>query len=190
MKASPEKMAELKRPLTYEDYLTFPDDGRRYEIIEGELFMTPAPATKHQQISLHLEMALYPHLRKNKLGSLFHAPCDVVFSETNVVQPDIFFVSTERSSIITEKNIQGAPDLIIEITSPATEAVDRGEKKRLYERYGVREYWIVDPEREEVEVWVLRAGHFQLQARHGREETLTSPLLPGFQLPLQRVFGD
>ena len=177
------------RPLikfTYQDYLQFPDDGKRYQIIEGELHMTPAPVPYHQRISRNLEIILWDFVRNKNLGEVYYAPCDIVLTEENVVQPDIFFISKEREHIIGEKNIQGTPDLIIEILSPGTEELDRKLKVRLYEGFGVREYWLVDPERKEVEVLMLTPEGYSRFGIFG--ESLSSPLLQGLVMNLSEVF--
>ena len=179
-----------RRLYTYDDYLTLPDDGRRYEIIEGELFMSPAPRLSHQDISRNIEFALLKFVQRNHLGVVYYAPVDVLFSEVNVVQPDLVFVSTSNRQILTEANIQGAPDLIIEILSPATAATDRGAKKRLYERYGVKEYWLVDPDSETVEIYTLRAGRYELAQRAEKTGTVHSVLLSGFSMEVADIFAS
>ena len=133
-----------KKKYTYQDYLELPDDGNRYEIIEGELVMPPAPYTIHQDICRNIATELTIYTRKMKLGKIYFAPTDVVLSDINVVQPDILFISNENLQIITEKNIKGVPDLIVEIISPSTEYYDLFVKKETYEKSGVKEYWLVD----------------------------------------------
>ena len=141
-------------PTTWEDVLRMPDDGNRYECIGGRLYMTPAPVTRHHRISTRLEMALMSLLEHAGFGELFRAACLVEFPGTgDRVQPDIFFVSNERRGIIGERAVLGAPDLVVEILSPSTAHRDRGVKLDLYARRGVREYWIVDPEEDVVDVW-------------------------------------
>lgn len=122
-----------KVKFTYEDYLLFPDDGKRHELIDGEHYVTPSPSTKHQRISGNLLYFLKDHLRRTKAGRMFDAPMDVVLSDFDVVQPDLLFVSSARASIITEKNIQGAPDLVVEILSDGTRKTDEIIKRKLYE---------------------------------------------------------
>jgi Uma2 family endonuclease len=172
---------------TYQDYLQLPED-RRYEIVDGDLFMVPAPVPYHQRVSRNLARYLDRFVTDNDLGEVFSAPCDLLLSETDVVQPDLFYISKARLSIITETNIQGAPDLIVEILSPATAQRDRGIKQKLYARGGVAEYWIVDPATKSVEVLTLKAGAFQVAGRYGPHDTLVSPLLPGLPIPLPQVF--
>ena len=174
--------------LTYQDYLNTPDDVR-YELIDGELIvMEPAPTTPHQSVSMNLSTLLWPFVRRHGLGKVFAAPTDVYLSETNVVQPDVLFVSAARTAIITERNVHGAPDLVVEIASPSTGQRDRGVKLELYARYGVTEYWLIDPAAETVETLRLENGQFVATGRYGRTETLTTPLLPGLAIDLTEVF--
>ena len=137
---------------TYEDYLLFPEDGRRHELIAGDHYVTPSPRTKHQKVSGSLLVSLGTHLQKSKGGQVLAAPMDVVLSDLDVVQPDLLFISQARSSILTEKNIQGAPDLLVEILSDSTRKTDEIIKRKLYEQHRVSEYWIIDPELETVKV--------------------------------------
>ncbi len=179
------KATKKEIKFTYEDYVKFPDDRKVYQIIEGELYMVPAPIPYHQDISGNLEFILRSYVRSKNLGKVFYAPCDIVLSKENVVQPDIFFISKEREHIITEKNIQGAPDLVVEILSPRTEEIDRKLKVKLYEKYGVKEYWLVDPERKEFEVLVLGEEGYQVFGVFS--QSFTSPLL-GLEVDLGEVF--
>jgi len=139
--------------LTVEDYMLFPDDGKRHEIIDGEHYMTPAPTTKHQRISLEISATLHAFVSQHKLGEVFAAPCDVILSAVDVVQPDVLFISAARGSIITDANIQGAPDLVVEILSAGTRKTDEIVKRKRYEHFGVKEYWVVDPELESIKVY-------------------------------------
>lgn len=133
-----------------------PEDGKRREAIGGELYVTAAPNVRHQEVSKRLERALYGLLEDPGLGTVYHAPIGVEFPATGEgVQPDIVFVSRERKGVVTPEWVNGAPDLVVEILSPTTEARDRGLKRDLYERRGVRQYWIVDPEADAVEVWTF-----------------------------------
>ena len=184
------KTARLKE-WTYEEFLSLPEGGPfRYEIIDGELCMTPAPDTRHQKISGRLFYMIYGFLLKNPMGEVFDAPYDVVFSKDplQVVEPDLVFVSKEHLSIITEKNIQGVPDLTVEILSPSTATADRRVKHSLYERFGVLEYWIVDPETETVQVFRLSAGRYSAPLEYGKGDLLESPFFPGLSIPLSEVF--
>lgn len=176
--------------LTYEDYLLFPDDGKRHELIHGDHSMTPAPSTKHQRISRNLVIAMGAFIRQHALGELFDAPCDVILSDEDVVQPDVLFVTSARKGIVTDDNIKGAPDLVVEILSDATRKKDEVTKRKLYERFGVSEYWIVDPELETVKVFRLGDHQYIRTAELSTEahDTLTTPLLPEFRLPLADLF--
>ena len=131
--------------LTYEDYLKTSDD-ERYELLDGVLTMPPAPNTAHQSVQAELGWRMARFVREERLGNLFFAPTDVVLCETDVVQPDLLFISLERAHIITPANIQGAPDLIVEIRSDSTAERDETLKRKLYAERGVKEYWLVDPE--------------------------------------------
>jgi Uma2 family endonuclease len=176
---------------TYEDYVLFPDDGRRHELIDGEHCVTPAPVTKHQRISGNIFVILGTYVLKSKIGQLFAAPTDVVLSDLDVVQPDLLFIAKQRVSIITEKNIQGAPDLVVEIVSESSRKTDEMIKRKLYERYRVPEYWIVDPELESVKIYRLSDNGYSRIAELSVEanDMLTSPLFPDWQLPLSLIFA-
>ena len=179
--------ATEKRKFTYEDYLKTPDD-ERYELIGGELLMTPSPVPNHQRISGKIEFELRKFVTENDLGEVFYAPCDVHLDDENVVQPDILFISKNRLNIIGEKNIQAAPDLAIEILSKSTAYRDLVQKKRLYSRFGVKKFWIVIPGEEAIEVYILKENTFILYRSYNKNETLESPYLTGFKIELKRIF--
>ncbi|MEK9135534.1 MAG: Uma2 family endonuclease [Bacteroidota bacterium] len=181
-------MQEQSILTTYDDYRLLPNDGNRYEIMDGELYMTPAPSTEHQEVSLHLERTLLDYLEKSHWGKLYHAPVDVVLSMTDVVQPDIVLISKERSAIITRKNIVAAPDIVIEIISETTEKMDRITKKAVFERFGVAEYWIVDPEKKVIEVFKLMKEKYESPIMFKHTDMLTSSRLPGLSLSLRLIF--
>ncbi len=179
------KQADIK--FTYQDYLQLPDD-KRYELVEGELFLVPAPDLYHQRISRDLEVALCLYVRKHGLGEVFDAPCDVVFSEINVVQPDLLFVSKERAGALTRANVQGSPDLVVEILSPSTGQRDLGIKKNVYAKYGVREYWIVDPDARTIEVLTWTETGYRSGTVVPRSGVLNSALFPDLNLSLTDIF--
>ena len=182
-------MLKSKIKFTYRDYKNLPEsETKRYELLVGELLMVPSPTTYHQRISWNLEHLLGDFTCRHNLGIIYHAPLDVVFSQEDVAQPDIFFISRERSEIIAEEHIRGAPDLTIEILSPATAERDRTYKRTLYARHGVKEYWIVDPNKQAIEVMTLGEAGFETASVYRKEETLISPLLKGFRLNLEKVF--
>lgn len=172
---------------TYEDYCKISDD-KRYELIDGELLMTPSPITRHQRISGKLEFVLRRFLMENNLGELFYAPYDVYFDNENVVQPDILFISKDRAEIIGEKNVQGAPDLVVEIISENSAYRDMVLKKKLYAKFGVMEYWMVIPEGEEIEIYTLKDNTYQLYKAYSKGDTLESPLLKGLKIGLVDIF--
>jgi Uma2 family endonuclease len=176
--------------LTYEDYLVFPDDGKRHEIIEGDHSVTPAPKTKHQKVSFNLTVAIGSFVKQRDLGIVLAAPSDVILSDENVVQPDLLFVSTARAAIVTEDNIRGAPDLVVEIISETTRKKDEVTKRKLYERFGVQEYWVVDPELEIVKIFRrTRQGYgHALELSKEAGDILTTELLTGFKLALSEIF--
>lgn len=172
---------------TYGDYVLL-DDDRRYEVIDGELFLTPAPTPYHQMVKLRIERILLDHVESHGLGQILDAPCDVVLSQFDVLQPDIFFISSARLATIGEKYISDAPDLVVEVLSPETRRRDRSLKSKRYARYGVREMWIADPDLKTIEVFVNAGEVFRRDAIYREEDVLRSPLLPGLEVPLARVF--
>ena len=174
---------------TYEDYRTAPPD-RRCELLDGEFFMPPSPNLKHQRVQVRLGEHLARFVRERGLGELFFAPCDVVLSDTDVVQPDLLFVSSERAQLLSGgENVRGAPDLVVEILSPATAERDRGYKRALYAKHGVAEYWLVDPAAETVWIHCPRGGALVVARTFGRGDVLRSPLLEGFALAVDDIFG-
>ncbi len=172
---------------TYEDYKHTPED-KRYELIDGDLIMVPAPRTAHQITSREIEFLLITFVKENDLGDVFYSPYDVVLSDTDVVQPDILFVSNDRSYIINEDNIRGAPDLVIEVLSPSTAQRDRTLKRTLYALHGVSEYWQADTDAKNVTVLTLEDGEFHVAGIYGEGQTLESPLLAGFTLEIDGIF--
>jgi Uma2 family endonuclease len=175
--------------LTYADYVRFPEDGLRHEIIDGEHYVTPSPATRHQRIVGNLLYLIRHYLETNPIGEVFCAPFDALLSEFDIVVPDLLYLSRERAGLLTSKNLQGPPDLVIEVLSPSTKSRDTRLKHDLYERVGVREYWVVDPEQNMVEVYRSDAGSFEPTIKIARQDVLTTPLLPNFELPLDRVLA-
>jgi Uma2 family endonuclease len=173
--------------LTYEDYCRLPSDGKRYEIIDGELFVTPSAFRPHQRAVTRLTRYVSAFVEENDLGEVFVAPFDVVFSRFNIVEPDLLYVSKDRPSVLTEKNVQGAPDLVVEVLSFSTADTDKTIKLKLYARHGVREYWIIDPEGPSAEIYRWQKKRFALVKTLGASDSLTSPLFPGFNLPLSKL---
>ena len=173
---------------TYEDYQHTPED-KRYELLDGELIMVPAPNLEHQRIGIRLGALLHGFVQERGLGEVFHAPCDVVLSNTDVVQPDLLFVSNERAHLLLGgANVLGAPDLVVEILSPSTAGRDRTLKRALYAKYGVKEYWLVDLDARTVTVLRLGEGAFEVEAIYGEGQTMTSSTLTGFSVGLNEIF--
>ena len=176
--------------MAIEELHRLPDDGNRYELIDGELYVSAAPRNKHQRTSMDLLDWLSPFAKKHKLGLVYHAPFDVYLdppTET-CVQPDILFVAGDRRQIIQDDGVHGPPDLVVEIVSESTHKTDLGDKLELYRRCGVCEYWIVDPEQRYVLVYRLAEPAEPRKLMVG--ETLTTPLLPGLEIPLSSLFAE
>jgi Uma2 family endonuclease len=177
--------------LTYDDFVQFPDDGLRHELIGGEHYVTPAPNTKHQAILGHLYLLVGNWLEDHPIGRVFFAPFDVVFSHFDVVEPDLLYLSHARAAeVLTPLHVRGVPELVVEVASKGTRKRDDTVKRRLYEQSGVSEYWVVDPGREVVRVYRRTPDGFAHPTEHSREagDALATPLLPGLELPLARIF--
>jgi Uma2 family endonuclease len=172
--------------LTYQDYAALPDDGKRYEIHDGELSPLPTPTTVHQIVLGEIAMALQSHVRSRDLGLVLMAPLDVILSDrpeaTTILQPDVLFLDRPRLSLISERAIEGAPALVIEILLASTAATDRGRKRELYARYGVAYLWFVDPDTRELEAHVLDSSGYRLAARASGTEAVDLPPFTGLGL--------
>jgi Uma2 family endonuclease len=179
--------------LTYEDFVRFPDDGFRHEIIDGVHYVTASPNLRHQQLLGRLFYAIETALRAQPVGSVFLSPFDVVFTKWDVVEPDLLFVSSAQRHILTKLNVQGAPDLVVEIFSPSTQRRDEQIKRQLFERAGVREYWMVDPDRHVAHV-CRRGDDGELKSigelSAAEAAILTTPLVPGLALSMTELFAD
>lgn len=175
---------------TYEDYQYLPED-ERHEIIEGNLLLTPAPSFRHQAIQAELLFSLMAFVRANGLGQVVAAPVDVILSPENVVQPDVLFIAKERLPLTEGPGgLKLAPDLTVEILSPATAGRDQVLKRKLYGKYGVREYWIADPERSTLEVLIQAPTGLETWRVFPLGTEATSPLLPGFALSVNQLFNQ
>ncbi len=179
-------MATTVKKLTYADYEKIPADGFRHEVIEGEEFMTPPPSTDHQTAVGNTFRLISNHVSGGKLGRVFVAPTAVVFSNHDVVEPDVLFVSKRNARIITPKNIQGAPDLVVEVLSPSTAANDRGPKLAMYDKMGVREYWMVDPVAKMIEIHEFRSP--RRTRSYDGDQSFQSELLPDLAIRLEDIF--
>jgi Uma2 family endonuclease len=186
-----ERMRAISTPtLTYADFVGFPDDGQRHELVGGRHYVTPAPVTKHQRVTRRLLVALDAHLAATGLGEAFAAPFDVLLSDHDVVEPDVFVIFAGQN-ILTDTHVVGAPGLVIEVASAGTRRLDRGIKRDLYDRAGVREYWMVDPDGQSVTICRRQddGGLPAVDELDAPDHTLTSPLLPGFSLALGGLFA-
>ena len=173
----------------YRDYIDLPEsEEKRYELIDGELYMLPSPTPKHQQILGTLLVSFAEFVADRALGTVLIAPLDVVLSDEDVLQPDVLYISTARQSIVTDQNIRGAPDLVVEVLSPGTADRDRTIKRARYLKFGVREYWIVDPETRTIEV--LKAGQTDSETVRVFSEgtSAISPLLEGLTIDVTGLF--
>ena len=179
--------------LTYDDFLLFPDDGKRHELIDGEHYVTPSPNVKHQRVQINLVRALLSYLDAHPVGEIFCAPLDVVLSQHDVVEPDMFYLSHERAAeVLTPQHARGAPELVIEIASTSTRKRDETIKRQLYERDGVSEYWVIDPELDSIRVYRREGDRFgrAVELTSERGDLLTTPLLPGLEIELARIFAE
>lgn len=182
--------AESARKLTYDDLLAMPDDGLRHEIIDGVLYVSPSPSPPHQFTLGKLHQAIANYLDDHPLGEVYMAPLDVVFTRHDVVEPDLLFVTTDRLALLTDRNVSGAPDLAVEILSPSSRRMDLKLKRDLFERQGVGEYWVIDPIAGTIDVHPRDRNRLMKQPRLllANGDHLTSPVLPGFVVPLARLF--
>jgi Uma2 family endonuclease len=176
-------------PLTYEDYVELPDDGKRYEVLDGELFVSPAPVPRHQRVSRNLHWELMRHVRTHRLGEVLYGPIDLILAPTTIAQPDLVFIRTGRESIVTERAIESAPDLVVEILSPSTSRKDRTTKASLYARFGIEHYWIVDPDERTFEAYELEGGAYRLVSKQDGDAIARSRLFPGLEIRLEDVWA-
>jgi len=164
--------------LTYKEYEALPSDGRRYELHEGELSMTPAPGTRHQRILRELSALVWQHVKARGLGEVLFAPVDCILADITVVQPDILYLDPTRLSLVSERGIEGPPTLVVEVISPSTTLIDRSTKGQLYARHGVPYYWIVDPAGRSIEAFTLSEGRYQLVTRATGAGPVSLPPFP------------
>jgi Uma2 family endonuclease len=176
----------IKERMTASEFFALPETNTPTELIDGELIVAPAPIPKHQGISGETYVVLRELIPN---GSLFYAPIDVYLDEINIVQPDILWVAADGQCQITEKRLVGAPDLVVEIFSPGTSRRDRREKYALYERFGVREYWMIDPEEQFIEVYTLQDGRFLRQGVYTPDQTFESRVLGGKTVDVGKIFS-
>ena len=179
---------DIIRPIfSAKDLAQMPDDGKRYEVLEGDLAVSPSPNRKHQRCVLQLTR-FFEKVEDAEYGQVFPAPFDVILDHHNVVEPDLLFICQDRLHIVTDANIQGPPDVVVEVLSPSTRDRDPGVKVHLYARFGVREYWIVDPDNQTLTMYRLTADGYQLWGPYFPHETVTSPLFPDYPLSVTALF--
>jgi len=186
--ATPKSPDVLPGKLDYDDFWSLPDDGNRYEIIDGKLYVTPAPAMRHQIVSARLMDLLYRHVSSARIGHVFHAPTAVILGPHRQVQPDLLFLSREKIPLITSKEVAGAPDLAVEIVSPSSKMADRVVKSAAYADSGVSWYWIVDPDERAVDEYRLETGQYRLLRKWEEPDVFEPELFPGLSLPLEELF--
>ena len=182
-------MATATTRLTYRDLQQIPQDRNRYELIEGELFVAPAPNTEHQRKAFRLSRILAEHVEQYDLGEVFIAPYDVLLDDSTVLEPDIMFVSKRRHSIVTDRCIEGPPDLVVEALSDSSRTIDRFVKRDRYAEVGVPEYWLLDPFEPRIEVLHLEGRKYRLIGSFGSADTLdASPTFPDeLRIPISRL---
>jgi len=178
----------LQGSWTYDDYAALPDDGHHYEIVNGVLLMAPAPDLGHQSIVLRLSHYLFVHTELAGLGRVFVAPVDVELGPKNVLQPDVVVILNAHLDRMTAKKIIGAPDLVVEVASPSTAAIDRLTKYDVYARAGVAEYWIVKPDSRAVELLILEDGEYRSLGVFSGKATLPSRIAPGLSVRVEQFF--
>lgn len=178
---------KAKVRFNYGDYCLLPED-KQYDLLDGELYMAPAPSSRHQRLLLKLVRLLADFVEAHGLGEVYIAPLDVILSEEDVLQPDLLFVAQERRGIVSERGCEGPPDLVVEILSPATERRDRELKRKVYAKFGVSEYWLVDPEAQSIEVMVLEAEDFSSPDIYLGEGLVVSRVIPQLSLAVSQVF--
>jgi Uma2 family endonuclease len=181
-------VGEVVRPrVSYTDLVQHPEDGRRYEIYDGEVFVVPSPLPLHQIVADNIYLLLREYANVHG-GVAITAPLDIAFTEYDVVQPDVVFFSEPRRHLVRLREvIRHAPDLVVEVLSSSTESTDRGRKLQTFARFGVPEYWIVDPTAPSIEVLLLKGADYQLQSQATIGQTLVSATLPELRLPIDRI---
>ena len=189
MSMPPQDASARRIKLGWEDFLELPEDGNRYEILDGELVMTPPPAIRHQVVSSNLNACLREHVIANGLGIVLYAPVAVRLDQTTIAEPDLVFVATDRMSIISKLSIDAAPNLVVEIVSPSTERRDRTVKAQLYAKLGVDHYWIVDPETCRLEAFERERDAYREAAVVEGETVFEPALFPGLRIELAKLWA-
>ena len=181
-------MKVVRPRVSYSDLARAPEDGRRYEIYDGEVFVVPSPLPLHQRVTLAIADLLNGHPASHE-GEALISPIDIVFSEFDVVQPDVvFFTAARRHVVRPEAPIRERPDIAVEVLSPSTAATDRGKKMQLFARCGVPEYWLIDPDAQRIEIHRLERGSYLLAQTAGPDDIVRSTILPDLRFPAARIF--
>ena len=175
--------------LTYGDYCELPNDRNRYEILDGELSVTPSPAAKHQITLGNLHRILSNHVFANHSGRLMLAPTDLILAATTVVQPDLIFIGNDRSRVVTERGVEGTPTLVIEILSPTSQRTDRQTKAQLYAKYGIPHYWLIDPDQHVLEAYELSGEQYNLVIRARDSDMFTPSVFPGLSFQISDLWA-
>lgn len=181
-------MTTKEKLWTYEEYLKLEDD-KRYEVLEGELIEMPAPDRKHQEVCLELALKFASFFKKENTGKIYLAPFDVVLSEHTVLQPDLVVVLKDNLHMVEERGVFGAPNLVVEVVSPSTFKRDVEDKRRLYAKRGVKEYWLVFPEEKVIEVLTFEGQEYEVFSHAYEKGKVCSKLLEGFCMELEEVFS-
>ena len=176
------------KPITADDYRDLPEGPPYCQLIEGDLCMAPSPDLFHQDIIGNLFFIIRSYLEAHPIGTAHLSPSDVYLTELNVYQPDLYFVSKRRKSILSDQGAEGAPDLVVEILSPRTARLDKGVKRQVYARTGVEELWLVDPDSKQIQVFHLSESADKPASTHKGREIFQSPLFPGLRISLAKVF--
>jgi Uma2 family endonuclease len=182
------QMKPIATKMTYDEYCLLPEGRNQYELIDGELIVTPSPRREHQEIVGRLYARLLNYVEQNRLGAVYVAPLDTIFNQYTVLQPDILFISNERLPEIAKEWIEGAPDVVIEVLSPGTIDRDRRRKLAVYSQFGVPEYWIVDPQSRTMELYRHGGGTLRLTRAYSQDETFESAFISGFRIPVKVIF--
>lgn len=172
-----------------DDIWDVPDDGKRYEVIDGALYMTTAPDLDHQRPVGGLHGYIWPYLRQHRQGEVFVSPVGLILDDENGLQPDLVYVARERAGILTRRGIRGVPHLVAEVLSPSTEARDRGVKLRRYAAAGVAHYWIIDPATHTLAAYRLGEHGYDLTGAYGPGHTFQPEIFPGLQIPIDDLWG-
>ena len=185
----PEDRAARRIELGWEEFLTLPEDGNRYEILDGDLVVTPPPAIRHQRVLGNLNEYIRTYVRTHDLGLVLFAPAAVRLHRKTIVEPDLFFVANDRAHLISELSIDGPPNLVVEIASPSTAKRDRTVKAHLYAKLGIDHYWIVDAKAGSLEAFERNGEEYRAVAKLSGEATFEPALFPGLRIPLASLWS-